>query len=785
MKITVEDFLSIISCESEEVEKFKLNNETILQNMICDFSDNFSQRIGSVFFDCNKFSEKEICEKGQQALIVVTNKNLPLSNALHVDKNTTDVWFEIMENLRGSMNEVFGIAVTGSVGKTTTKDMIYQVLCQDSQTEKNPGSSNGKYGFAKGFSRVTPDTRYFIMEMGLSHPRPVFEPISKALCPQICVITNIGTAHIENFKNQDEILTYKLCCAKYMPKESGCFVLNGDDKIMMGRSYESRTITYGIENSRTDYWAKNIVCTADGVDFTVVYQNMEHEYRLNIPGRHNVYAALCAIAVADLRGISYEKIRKGLEEYKTSGMRQNVVDMHGQKRIIDCFNANRESMISAIDMLSLMEVAENGRRVCVFGDMLACGTYTEEHHSFVGEYAVKKNIDVLITYGRYARYAAEAASRVGKIEVYSFLDAEDISQFLRFFLTRNDVVLFKSSHDVHMDRILARLDEVVNCASACLVRITESGYEEIIGKNRDEQRQIAGLTKLMTALVAFEQDRLDEYVYVEPQTWALGSCETDESNRYVGVKVRDLIYAVIFEQKNEIAKTIAGALFDSAFAFVKIMNAKAREIGMNHTCFSNVIGLDSDRNYSTAQDMTLLLLYMNQYDLFQRMFQESTHVITYKNGGECILSNRNQVDVKGSHVLYKRGKSKRSLECIASLYDSDHEKYAAVILGATLGAEALKELCDYQTGMVHFKKRQVGIVIGGTEMARYQSSLQNVESVMKSVESDIHCSLFIVSKIGQWYYYDGDVKEIRDDSWERSEHAHRILFSPMSFGNTN
>lgn len=680
------------------------------------------------------------------------------------------------------MKNLSGIAVTGSVGKTTTKELIYQVLSQESETAKNPGSSNGKYGFAKGFSKVTPNTKYFIMEMGLSHPRPVFEPISKALYPDICVITNIGTAHIENFENQDEILKYKLYCAKHMSKESGCLIINGDDKILMGHSYEFKIVTYGIENSNVDYCAKDIVCTTKTVDFSVLCRGTERKFHLNIPGRHNVYAALCAIAVADLRGISYKKICKGLSLYQTSGLRQNIVYVNGQKRIIDCFNANKESMISAIDMLSLMDVKDNGRKVCVFGDMLALGKYTEEHHSYIGEYIAKKEIDVLITYGRYARYAANTAIKMGRKHVYSFLEKEDICQFLQYYLKSNDVVLFKASHDTHMDEIINGLDFQIKCAAAGLVKITETGYEEVLKQNCDKQRQIAGLTKLMTATVAFNSNKLDVYAFVDPGTWSLNS---DNKNDYVGIKLCDLIYAVIFELENEIARTIAKIVAGSPAEFVKLMNDKAQEIGMTHTLFSNAIGLDDDMNYSTVNDLLLLLTYMNKFAFFQKLFQEEKHTIICDNGRELSIINKNQVELEGRTVLYKRGRSRRGLECIASIYEYGNEKYAGVILGSSDGGYDFKTLCEYQRGREKINKEQVGILIGGTDLAGYYNSLNQVESILDNYEKRYNCHLFIVSRIGQWYYFDGPIKEICNDSWERSEYAYPIMFRPQLFNDTS
>lgn len=782
LKITVENFLEMISLESKEIEKFKMNHASILKNEILDYSDTFPIGHDCVFFDRNKYSINEIKEKGQQALIILTNRELHITNELCVNRNTIDIWFGVMEYARKQMKNLSGIAVTGSVGKTTTKEMIYQVLSQESETAKNPGSSNGKYGFARGFSKVTPDTKYFVMEMGLSHPRPVFEPISRALYPDICVITNIGTAHIENFEDQDEILKYKLYCAKYMPKESGCLLINGDDKILMGHSYEFKTATYGIENSNVDYWAKDIVCTAKTVDFSVLYRGgKELKFHLNIPGRHNVYAALCAIAVADLKGISYEKIHRGLSLYQTSGLRQNIVYVNGQKRIIDCFNANKESMISAIDMLSLMDVKDNGRKVCVFGDMLALGKHTEEHHSCIGKYIAEKEIDVLITYGRYARYAANAAIKMGRKQVYSFLEKEDICQFLQCYLNSNDVVLFKASHDTHMDEIINGLDFKIKSAAAGLVKITETGYEEILKQDCDTQRQIAGLTKLMTATIAYDSGKLADYAVVDPSTWSL---KTDNENDHVGMKLCDLIYAVIFRQENEIARTIAKIVAGNPAGFVKLMNKKAQEIGMSHTSFSNVIGLDADMNYSTVNDLLALLIYMNKFTFFQELFREGKHTIICDNGRELSVSNKNQVELKGRTIFYKRGHSGRGLECMAFIYDYDDEKYAGVILGSSdQEGDDLKTLCEYQHRREKINEKQVGILIGGTDLTGYYHSLNQAESILEDYEKEYNCHLFIVSKIGQWYYFDGPMKQIRDVSWERSEYAHPILFSPQILEN--
>jgi len=345
------------------------------------------------------------------------------------------------------------VGVTGSVGKTSTKEMIAAVLSARCQTLKNEGNLNNEIGVPRSVLRLNRSHEAAVFEMGMNHFGELSR-ISRVTKPDIAVITNIGVAHIEYLGSREGILKAKTEIFEGL-KKNGAVVLNGDDELLLtlrGR-LPYPVVYYGIENADCDIRAESIAQDDKGISFTIMEKDTGFACYVPALGMHNVYNALAAAAVGRLCGLTREEIRSGLSGLETNGLRQHVFEEGGITVIDDAYNANPDSMRAALSVLAQLPVT--GRRIAVLGGMLELGPVSPEAHHGVGSLAAQK-ADLLFVYGSGSDGYAEGAVSAGmaRTRIRSFDTHEAIARALRKEAAAGDAVLFKGSAGMKMKEAL-------------------------------------------------------------------------------------------------------------------------------------------------------------------------------------------------------------------------------------------------------------------------------------------------------------------------------------------
>ncbi len=338
------------------------------------------------------------------------------------------------------------LAVTGSVGKTTTKEMLAVALSAKYKTQKSIGNRNNELGMPLTAFSADESHEAIIFEMGM-RGRGQIDYLARRVCPQIGVITNIGTSHIELLGSRENICAAKMELADHIA-ENGVLVINGDEPLLLKAAKEKKInfSTFGIENP-CDFFAKDITYFEDRTRFTV--QTDEGDFVLEIPaaGRHIVYDALAAFAAAAKAGVPMPQICQKLSLYHDGGLRQNIYTENGITFFDDTYNASPESMMAALSVLARFPT----RKVAVLADMLELGTHSEKAHRSVGEACQKNGVDLLICYGTDAKYIAEQAQIKNSA---CFANREEALEHLVKCAKKEDVILFKGSNAMQTGSLL-------------------------------------------------------------------------------------------------------------------------------------------------------------------------------------------------------------------------------------------------------------------------------------------------------------------------------------------
>ena len=343
------------------------------------------------------------------------------------------------------------VGITGSVGKTTTKEMTASVLSQKFKTLKTEANLNNVIGCPKTLLGLTKEHGAAVIEMGMNHFGEISR-MSRCTKPTMAVITNIGFSHVENLGSQEGILKAKLEMLEGMNPHAP-LIVSGDDKLLapLRDSLEGRLVyTFSTEGNPADVSAEDIKEENGVTTFTIVHGEKRLLAVLPAIGVHNVKNALAAYLVGTLCGMEEQEILCGIAEYRPTGNRQNILEKNGQTVIADCYNASPASMEAALGVLANYPC--EGRRVAVLGDMLELGDMSNSLHEQVGEIAKKSNLNMLYCYGPAAKHiAAKAGDKFG---VFCTEDADVLTEKLRMYTKEGDVVLFKASHGMHLENII-------------------------------------------------------------------------------------------------------------------------------------------------------------------------------------------------------------------------------------------------------------------------------------------------------------------------------------------
>ncbi len=422
------------------------------------FSDTREVIQGGIFiaikgerFDGHDFARQAV-EKG--AVIAITERTIADVPSIVV-KSTRKALLDMARHFRMKFDPVV-VGITGSVGKTTTKDMIALALSCKHSVYKTQGNHNNEIGLPFTVFGLNRSCSAAVLEMGMSDFGEI-ERLSRASHPTICVITNIGFAHIETLGSQEGILDAKLEILKGADRNAP-LIVNGDDPLLarVKEEYDGyrHVITYGIDSEKVNYRATEISIKSDRMYFNVRQDGeIICDVTLYCLGRHNIYNALAAICTAVNAGCDPAAAAEMLSCFQPDSLRQHIYKRGEQLVIADCYNASPDSMKAAIDVLCEMQPKEGGRRVAVLGDMLELGDKSEELHREIGEYLVKKGINVLICYGKFAKCIYDRADELGVHGSCSW-DEQEILGFMKYKFKPNDIVLFKASRGMHMEEII-------------------------------------------------------------------------------------------------------------------------------------------------------------------------------------------------------------------------------------------------------------------------------------------------------------------------------------------
>lgn len=387
-------------------------------------------------------------QKGAAA--VLTSKRLADHPAIIVDDPRLALG-KIAAGLRQQMGLKI-IGVTGSVGKSTTKEMIAAVLEGDYIVSKTPANFNNDLGLPMTILGMEEQTQVGVLEMGMSHFGEI-SYLSHIASPDIGVITNIGTMHMENLGSRRGILQAKMEITDGMG-DDGILFLNGNDDLL-GEENEDitpRVAYFGKENIECHLRAENVRQRENGLSFTVVTPAREFSVTLPLEGEHYVLDAMAAISVGLTLGVSPERIADRLGRFSNMAGRQEIFETKGYTIIKDCYNAGPESMEAALKVLG----NRKGRRIAVLGDMLELGDCTRDAHEQVGKLAAKY-ADILLAYGANSDHMVQACKEInGAQTAETFSDRTAMAQRLKQICIPGDVLLFKGSHGMHMELVLEK-----------------------------------------------------------------------------------------------------------------------------------------------------------------------------------------------------------------------------------------------------------------------------------------------------------------------------------------
>lgn len=349
------------------------------------------------------------------------------------------------------------IAITGSVGKTTTKDITSCVLSAMYKTHKTQGNYNNALGVPMTLFGVQPQTEALVCEMGMSGFGEI-EALSKLVKPDIAMITNIGTSHIEKLGSRENICKAKSEIISGM-KSDATLILNGDEPLLRKAATEyfaGHKIVFVGMNADNDIKAADIVI--DGTThFAIEYNDEKYAAQLFVPGEHNVYNALFAFAAGVECGISPDRAAAAVADFRSGGMRQNVIEKDGIKIMADCYNASRESMCASIKVLC-GGTYEARRKIAVLGEMRELGAQSRELHRDVGKCVAHEKPDMLFTLAGAEEIENGAVENGYPIEKCVFCrDKEALYEALSNMLEEGDLVLFKASRAVRLEEIINKL----------------------------------------------------------------------------------------------------------------------------------------------------------------------------------------------------------------------------------------------------------------------------------------------------------------------------------------
>lgn len=390
-------------------------------------------------------------KQGASSIITERRVDYPQKNVILVD-NTEEALGKMASYLR-KHRPIKVVGVTGSVGKTSTKDMIYSVVSMQYKTLKTLGNYNNHIGLPLTVLRHK-DEEVMILEMGMDHLGEI-DYLSKLALPDIAVITNVGTAHIGELGSRENILKAKMEITHGLSKD-GVLIINDDnDMLHTIQEKDYHLIKIG-QNEQCDLKAINIELNIENSTFDIVNQGKIYSVFVPVPGEHFVYNALIAIAVGLQLGIDIDKCITGVKHFELTKNRSDIIMLKDNIKVIDgSYNANAESMKSSIDVLAKYPQ----RKIAILADMLEMGEFEKSIHEEIGAYVAFKNIDLLLCVGKASQLIVDKAKEKGLTKAYHFDDNEGLINELDTLIQQDDVILIKGSNGMKLKEVVDHLKE--------------------------------------------------------------------------------------------------------------------------------------------------------------------------------------------------------------------------------------------------------------------------------------------------------------------------------------
>ncbi|KOR23960.1 UDP-N-acetylmuramoyl-tripeptide--D-alanyl-D-alanine ligase [Clostridium sp. L74] len=407
-------------------------------------------------FNGNNFVETAI-EKGADLCIVselgFDKEKINKSSYIVKVENTNKALLDLAKYYKSKL-DIKVVAITGSTGKTSTKDLVAAVLSEKYKVFKTEGNFNNEIGLPLMIFKLDKSYDIAVLEMGMNHFNEIHN-MAEAAKPDIAIITNIGISHIENLGSRENILKAKLEVTDFFDKDNA-LIINGDNDLLSDfESDKYKVYKIGTEN-KFDFNGQNLILEEESIEFDILEQEKiaYKGFNVNVPGKHNVLNSLTAIACAKILDMDYEDIQNGIKNLKATSMRLDIIRENGFTIINDCYNASPDSMKAAIDVMKNI----NGKRtIALLGSMMELGNESYKAHREVSEYAKEKEIDLLFSIGEFNEAYREGFEEVNKDNYKSFLNNKEAAKYIKNIIRDDDVILVKASRTMRLEEIVEEL----------------------------------------------------------------------------------------------------------------------------------------------------------------------------------------------------------------------------------------------------------------------------------------------------------------------------------------
>ena len=384
------------------------------------------------------------------ALLVVTKRQIDDLPCIVVD-DPMEIYSEMCEYYC-QLRAVPTVVVTGSIGKTTTTQMVNSVYQAQYNTFCTPTNGNHLVRVGTYAQHIPYGTERFVQEVSENPPMHT-KYISKILRPKIAILTTTDSSHIEAFGSYENIVRSVCAVTEHMKSPSEYVIVNKDEFNAYNLLGQHKVVTISTKSQDADYYATDVHLTNLGISFTVNDRNRNSKHSIllhNIYAHHNIISALYAFAAGVLGGVNVSNICKGLESYRTNGIRQNIIRTDNNVVVyIDCYNAVTKSMIAALDCTC--EIPVKGERIAVLGDIAELGDLSNEIHKQILRHACESKINHLIIKGPNMKMAFDEMAENIKIDVRCCSTNAEVCEILSSIICKDDIILFKSSHSGHLD----------------------------------------------------------------------------------------------------------------------------------------------------------------------------------------------------------------------------------------------------------------------------------------------------------------------------------------------